>query len=78
VMFSSGHGHFPKLDFNLFDDVGHYRVIHMRDLVVANIPGNCALLSSIWLFATHRLYGFNLKPIWTNVFVNKLYHKNAD
>jgi hypothetical protein len=44
-MFSSGHGHFPKLDFKFFDDVGHYRVIHMRDLVVVDIPGNRALLS---------------------------------
>ena len=45
MMFSSGHGHFPKLDFNLFDDVACYRVIHMRDLVVVNIPYNCQLLS---------------------------------
>jgi hypothetical protein len=44
-MFSSGHGHFTKLGFNLFDNVGHYRVIHMRDFVDADIPGNCALLS---------------------------------
>jgi len=45
VMFPSGHGHFTKFGFNLFDDVGYYRVIHMRDLVVVNIPGNRALLS---------------------------------
>jgi len=44
VMFSSGHGHFTKLDFNLFDDVGHYGVIHMQDFVVVAItcaPSNC-------------------------------------
>jgi hypothetical protein len=45
MMFSSGHGQSPKLDFNLFDDVGHYPVIHTRDLVVVDIPGNRALLS---------------------------------
>jgi len=44
-MFSSGHGHFTKFGLNHFDDVGHYRVIHMRDLVVVVIPSNCALLS---------------------------------
>jgi len=46
-MFSSGHGHFIKFGFNLFDDVGYYRVIHMRDLVVVNIPGNCGGLQRI-------------------------------
>jgi len=49
VMFSSGHGHFTKLGFTVFDNVGHYRVIDMRDFVVVNIPvnipGNCVLLS---------------------------------
>ena len=44
VMFPSGHGHFTKFGFNLFDNVGYYRVIHMRDLVVVNIPGNRALV----------------------------------
>jgi len=44
-MFSSGYGHFAKLGFNFFDNLGHYRAIHMRDLVVVDIPGNGALLS---------------------------------
>ena len=43
-----------------------------------SMPTNTCCFPLIWLFATHRLHGFNLKPIWTNVFVNKSYHNSAD